>query len=45
MIEKSTVDFLEPYLAFVKKQNVVEKIPMNVPVRFAGFDSSEIFLT
>jgi hypothetical protein len=24
MIEKSTVDFLEPYLALVEKQNIVE---------------------
>ena len=43
MIEKSTVDFLEPYLALVEK--VVEQIPMNIPPRFTGFDASEIFKT
>ena len=45
MIEKSTIDFLEPYFALVQQQNVIEQIPMNVPVRFTGFDCSDIFQT
>ena len=43
LIEKSDVDFLEPYLALV--ENLVDKIPMNFPPPFTGFDSSEIFKT
>ena len=43
MIEKSSVDFLEPYLTLVEK--VVEQISKNIPIRFTGFDTSEIFKT
>ena len=43
LIEKSSVDFLEPYLALI--DNELAKIPINIPVRFTGFDASEIFKT
>ena len=43
LIEKSSVDFLEPYLALI--ENEVAQIPINIPVRFTGFDASEIFKT
>jgi hypothetical protein len=45
MIEKSSVDFLEPYCALVEQQIVALQIPMNVSARFTDFDASEIFAT
>ena len=41
LIEKSSVDFLKPYLVLDKK--IEEFIPKNIPERFIGFDTSEIF--
>ena len=41
LIEKSSVDFLEPYLALI--ENEVAQNPKNIPVRFTGFDASVIF--
>ena len=43
LIEKSSIDFLDPYISQVKAQT--QQIVINQPVvaRFSDFDSSEIF--
>ena len=43
LIEKSDVDFLEPYLPLV--ENLVDYIPLNLYPPFKDFDASEIFKT
>ena len=43
LIEKSSIDFLEPYISLIKIQAKPQVINQQLIPRFTNFDDSEIF--